>query len=82
MNGLKTFNMCPRQKKKGDKEPLFLAEKNKIMATMTAATLKEEFEEHLRAVKAPQPQNIKDEEMSSSSNYLQSNEDYCYEILD
>ena len=57
-------------KKQGDKEALFLAEKNKIMAALAAATSKEEFKERLKAIKAPQHQNIKDEEVSSSSNYF------------
>ena len=40
------------------------------MAALTTATSEEEFDEWLGAVQAPQPQNIKDEEASNSSNYL------------
>ena len=52
------------------------------MATLATAALEEEFEERLKAVRTPQPSNVQDEEASSSTNYLQSNEDDCYEILD
>ena len=52
------------------------------MAILIAATSEEEFEERLKAVRTPQPSNVQDEEASSSTNYLQSNEDDCYEILD
>ena len=52
------------------------------MALLAAATLEEEFEERLKAVRSPQPTNIQDEEASSSTNYLQSSEDDCYGILD
>ena len=41
------------------------------MAVLDAATSEEEFEERLRAVWAPQPKEIQDEEAFSSSNYLQ-----------
>ena len=47
------------------------------MAILATVMSEEEFEEQLRAVRAPQPQNIRDKEASSSSNYLQSNEDDC-----
>ena len=57
----------------GEKEAFFLVEKQKMKATLAVATSEEEFEERLR---------VQDEETSSSSNYLQSNEDDCYEILD
>ena len=52
------------------------------MAALAATTSEGEFEERLRAVRAPQPKEIQDEEASSSSNYLQSNEDDCNRILD
>ena len=68
--------------KQGEKEALFLVEKQKIMAALAATTSQEEFEKRLRAMQTTQPSNIQDEEASSSSNYLQSNEDNCYRILD
>ena len=52
------------------------------MAALSAATSKKEFEEKLKAIQALQPQNVQEEKVPSSSNYLQSNEDDCYRILD
>ena len=43
--------MSPAEKK-GEKEALFLVEKNKIMVALAVATSEEEFEKRLKAVRA------------------------------
>ena len=50
------------------KKKHFLLQRMAILATTTS---KEEFEEKLKVVWAPQPKEIQDEEAFSSSNYLQ-----------
>ena len=50
-----------------EKESAFLTE---IMVVLVAATSKEEFKERLKAVQAPQSQNIQDKEASNSNNYF------------
>ena len=56
--------------KQWEKEAVFLAEKQKIIAALAIATSEEEFKERLRVMRTPQSSNIQDEEASSSTNYL------------
>ncbi|KAJ1417610.1 hypothetical protein SESBI_16455 [Sesbania bispinosa] len=52
------------------------------MAALASTTSEEEWQERLKAVSLTQSQEIEDEVSSSPSNYLQDNEDDCYEMFD